>query len=83
MKKLKLQMSGIKELLTKEQMKKISGGYETRTYYNCRCSTYGWEKDGGIWANSQSEADAGFAVICASSEPPVPPMTLDWCIEAT
>jgi hypothetical protein len=28
MKKLKLKLDGVKEMLTKEQMKKISGGYD-------------------------------------------------------
>jgi len=31
MKKLKLKLDGIKEMLTKEQMKKISGGYDNGT----------------------------------------------------
>ncbi|MDB5116364.1 MAG: hypothetical protein JWQ79_1856 [Mucilaginibacter sp.] len=35
MKKLKLKLDGIKEMLTKEQMKKISGGYDYGGCFNC------------------------------------------------
>ncbi|HTH83001.1 MAG TPA: hypothetical protein VL490_08705 [Mucilaginibacter sp.] len=39
MKKLKLKLDGIKDMLTKEQMKKISGGYTgDGTPYNCSAS---------------------------------------------
>jgi len=37
MKKLKLKLDGIKEMLTKEQMRKISGGYLSG---NCTLSCY-------------------------------------------
>ncbi|MDB5116379.1 MAG: hypothetical protein JWQ79_1871 [Mucilaginibacter sp.] len=46
MKKLKLKLDGIKEMLTKEQMKKISGGYDQHCYhceivYSLGCSDEG------------------------------------------
>jgi len=43
MKKLNLQLGSIKEMLTKEQMKKVAGGYGgiggscPRGYYLCEC----------------------------------------------
>jgi len=40
MKKLKLKLDGIAELLTTEQMKKINGGYDGE--YNASCSKAGY-----------------------------------------
>jgi len=39
MKKLKLKLDGIKEMLTKEQMKKISGGYGSCCVDDCPTGT--------------------------------------------
>jgi hypothetical protein len=40
MKKLKLKLDGIKEMLTKEQMKKISGGYSSCCVDDCPSGQY-------------------------------------------
>jgi hypothetical protein len=61
MKKLKLKLDGVKEMLTKEQMKKISGGYSgTGHYVTCSIGC-----DAGHYACCE---DVGTAIcICVAN----------------
>jgi natural product precursor len=48
MKKLKLKLAGVNEMLSREQMKKINGGYDDRTYI-CNCL------GGGVGSNFETD----------------------------
>ena len=69
MKKLKINVGG-KEILTKEQMKKITGGYGTCTIYCCEggpgtCS-YGVQIPAGCYTNEDCQDIGNMGWYCSS-----------------